>query len=529
MKKKWAIILVLGVIVIGGGGYWAFQQFKTEPATASMITAVVKKGDITQTISATGTVNYPEEVPLAFEQSGKIQEVYVEIGDKVTAVQALAQVDTETLQQEVTESVASLREAELNWQQQKVEAEGALVKAKEAVQTAKQNADPAYLENQLHIAEQNVEIASNNLAKAQQGGDEASILQAKSSLTQAQANLITIQNTYNGGAARNVESAQADLEIAQAKLSRLNEKTSLAQAQTAVVKAQDNLAKATLVAPSDGVIIDIAAKKGQTVNNSTTVMTLAAGGDLLIVESSVSQEEVTEIKAGQKANISLDSALDNKLPATVTQVSLKGTTTQNVTTFLVTMQMDKITDQLRPGMNANVEIVVAEAKDVLTVPSSAIQTRGDLKGVLVQGSTTIPRESQASRQESWQAPPESASAESPSTDSPSAESSARAQRPRNSQSQGSSAPSSSASNSQEARSQAAGTPQFVPVEVGLDDGTNVEIKGGLTEGQVIVIGTRPTTSSNTNFNDNRSMDTQTRIPGVSGGGGGFGGGAPPMR
>ncbi|MGI1659830.1 MAG: efflux RND transporter periplasmic adaptor subunit [Desulfitobacterium sp.] len=510
MKKKSVVALVLGVVIIGGGGFWAYQYFQPKPQAASLMTASVKKGTITQEITATGTVMYPEEVPLAFEQAGKVKEIYVEVGDTVTAGQALAQMDTETLQQEVAESVASLKEAELNWQQQKVEAEATIVKTKEALRTAEQDADSAYLENHINIAEQNVLIASNNLAAAQQGGDESAILQAKSTLAQAQADLIKAQNTYNGGAVQTVESAKADLEIAEAKLVRLEEKTSLVQAQTAVVKAQENLAKATLVAPADGVIIDIAVEEGRALNDTTTVMTEATGGELLLVESSVSQDEVTQIKVGQRARISLDSAPDDYLSARVSQVALKGTTNQNVTTFTVTMQMEEVSEALRPGMNANVGIIIAEAKDVLTVPSLAIQTQGDSKGVLVLD--TPRREGARSTDEARTADEATATGEQ----------SAQTQ-VKGPETQGAGADT------------AAGASRFVPVEVGLDDGTNVEIKSSLTEGQMIVVGSRSSSSTDneaTNSNSDRRTNMQPGgivVPGMGGGGGGFSGGSRPVR
>jgi HlyD family secretion protein len=503
MKKKWAVTLVLGILVLGGGAYWAYQHFKAEPQTASLITTTVKKGDVKKEITATGTVKYPEEVPLAFEQAGTVEEVYVQVGDTVTAGQVLAQMDTETLQQVVSESVANLKEAELNWQQQLVEAQGAIVKTKQTLRTAEQNADPAYLANQLYLAEQNVQIASNNVAKAQQSGDASSIQQAQSSLAQAQNNLITSQNAQNGGAAQTVETAKADLSIAEAKLERLAEKTSLAKAQTEVVKAQENLAKATLVASDDGVIIDVPIKKGQTINNTTTAMNLATGGDLLTVDATVSQAEIAEIKVGQKVDVTLDSAPDEHMSATVSNVALKGTTTQNVTTFNVTMKMDETNELLLAGMNVNVGIIVAEANDVLTIPSQAVRTQGSQKGVLVVQSSASPQnETQANNNK-----PQNSSAT-------------------NRQSQAGNKSANASSNASVGAGANSNT-RFVPVEIGLDDGTNVEIKSGLTEGQIIVSGTR-STSTTTNTNANINSRTGGSIPGITGGGGGFGG-VPPVR
>lgn len=474
MKKKWMIGIVLGVLVLGGGGYWAYQLFKPEPVTGSLITTTVKQGDVKQMITATGTVRYPEEVPLSFEQAGTVKEVYVQAGDTVTAGQVLAQMDTETLQQEVSESEANLKDAELSWQQQKLEAESALIKAQQALKTAEQNADPTTLANQVALAEQNVQVAKENLEKAQKSGDAASIQQVQSTLSQAETKLVTAQNAQNGGAAQSVELAKADLSLAEVKLNRLAEKTSLTQAQTAVVKARENLNKATLVASADGVIIDVAIKEGQTINANanTAAMTLATGGNLLVVDSSVSQAEVAEIEAGQKVDITLDSAPDEHMIATVSQVAMKATTNQNVTTFNVTIQMDEASDLLLPGMNVNVGIIVAEAKDVQILPSQAIQTQGKQKGVLVTNSTEAPSASNGR------------------------------------QSQG---------GSQMANAET----RFVPLEIGLDDGTNVEIKSGLTEGQVVVVGTRSTaTTTNTNSNTNARAGA---IPGVTGAPNGFGG------
>lgn len=205
------------------------------------------------------------------------------------------------------------------------------------------------------------------------------------------------------------------------------------------------------------------------------------------------------------------------MSATVTQVALKGTTTQNVTTFQVTMQMDEVTDAIRPGMNANVGIIIAEAKDVLIVPSSAVQTQGDQKGVLLlsnppsSGSPSPEGQMQGRPSQREQVPGEQAEAQKEQAQGEGAQ--AGAAEPRNSE-----------------RSAPQGTAQFVPVETGLDDGTNVEIKSGLTEGQRIVAGTRTSSSgSNTNANSNRNMNSPAGVMPGMGGGGGFGGSARPMR
>lgn len=485
MKKKWVVITVVSVLLIGGG-YWAYQQFKTQPQTASTITTKVRKGDVKKEITATGSVRYPEELSLAFKQGGTVQEIYVKAGDSVKAGQALAKLDPTSLEQAVVQAEASLKDAEINWQQQQLGAQATVVKAEQALKTAEQAADPAYLTHKVFMAEQSVAIASDELAKAQQSGNASSILSAQNSLAQAQANLTAAQNDQNGGAAQAVETAQAELTIAQAKLAQLATKSVVAQTQNALDTAKTNLANATLTAPADGVVINMALTKGQTVNSSTAAMTLATGGNLFLVGATVSQEEITELKVGQKTDITLDSAPNEHISGTLIEVALKGTTTQNVTMFGVTLQIDESSDLLRAGMNVNVTITVGEAKDVLVLPSQAITTRGNEKGVFV------PNTSQAGQ-----------SAQSGKATQP-IQSSQSAQR------------------SQGSYSSAAGTPtldrKFVSVEIGLDDGTNVEIKSGLTEGQEVILSNRTattTTSQNRSTSDRGSWGGGG-IPGISG-------------
>ena len=121
-------------------------------------------------------------------------------------------------------------------------------------------------------------------------------------------------------------------------------------------------------------------------------------------------------------------------------------------------------------MNANVSIVLAEVKDVLTVPSGAIKTIGDKKEIIVPATTCAKSAGQVDQ----------------TTQS------------------GTKTNSSSGQNTANV--------QYVPVEIGMDDGTNVEIKSGLQEGQEVVTGTSSTKTTAT------TKSTDSRLGGVSDGG-----------
>lgn len=473
MNKKWVTLGALGVLVLGGG-FWGYKHFTAKPATTSTITDKAKMGDVRKTISATGTVNFPNAIPLTFQQSGKIVELDVKPGDTVKAGQVLAKVDDTKLRNAVTQQQANLQSAQANLQAVKdkynaqtlAQAQSTYARAQQALTTAQQNADPSYLANQVSLANQNVQMASDALAKAQQSGNESSIQQAQSSLNQALSSLTSAKNAQNGGAAQALTAAQADVTAAKYQVDQQEQgpkqsdlqsaETNILQSQISLSNAQTDLSNATLTSPVDGVVVSSPLELYQ-IADSKSIITITPSAKNLEVDASIDQADIAQVKVGQKVDITLDAYADQHIPGTVTEVAQQGTTTQNVTTFTVTVTVDQANDLLRAGMNANVNIILAESKNVLTVPSEAIKTRGNEKGVLVPATST-------------------------STDAQQADKSTR----KNTNSTGGYAGSASAN-------PMAGT-KFVPVEVGLDDGTNAEIKSGLTEGQEIIIGFRSTTT-----------------------------------
>ncbi|MHB1651844.1 MAG: efflux RND transporter periplasmic adaptor subunit [Desulfitobacteriaceae bacterium] len=491
MNKKLVTITALGIVLLGGG-FWAYKNFAAKPAAASLITANAQTGDVRKVITATGTVNFPKAIPLSFQQAGKLVSLNVNPGDVVKQGQVLAQLDTTNLVLSVNQQQANLASTQAKLQQtldssnsntlaavSKAQAE--VANAQQALMAAQQNADPGYLANQVNLAKQNLLTASNNLvaaqAKAQQSGSSSGVQTAQTALTQAQTALANAVYAQDSGAAQTLAQAQAAYDAAQADLAQaqaqaqkqqqgsqstdvLQSQASVTQVQAQLSTAQTNLANATLTAPVDGVITTVAVQNYQSVGGNTAVMTLAAGSNLLQVDVSVDQADIDQVKVGQKADITLDSHPDQHISGTVSQVALQGTTVQNVTTFNVTVQVDPSNTFLKAGMNANVSIILAEVKGVLTVPSEAIRGTGNRKGVLVPGA----------------APDGSNGAGNAS------QKDKTAKQPTQGGTQGQASGNNFGLSGVDAH--------FVPVETGLDDGTNVEIKSGLTDGQEIVLGVR---------------------------------------
>ena len=145
---------------------------------------------------------------------------------------------------------------------------------------------------------------------------------------------------------------------------------SLRSAEISMQNLQDAMNNYTITAPISGTIIEKDAKVGDAVKAGDTLCIVY---DLSYLEMSINVDElqISSISVGQQVQITADAVPDKTYVGTVTRVSMKGTSNSGTTTYPVTIRIDD-TDGLRPGMNANAEIVVAEAKNALVVPNAAV-------------------------------------------------------------------------------------------------------------------------------------------------------------
>ena len=145
---------------------------------------------------------------------------------------------------------------------------------------------------------------------------------------------------------------------------------SLRSAEISMQNLQDAMNNYTITAPISGTIIEKDAKVGDAVKAGDTLCIVY---DLSYLEMSINVDElqISSISVGQKVQITADAVPDKTYVGTVTRVSMKGTSNGGTTTYPVTIRIDD-TDGLRPGMNANAEIVVAQAKNALAVPNAAV-------------------------------------------------------------------------------------------------------------------------------------------------------------
>ena len=197
--------------------------------------------------------------------------------------------------------------------------------------------------------------------------------QAERTLTALAAGTVTAINVPEGGA---VNKDDIVLQISGEDLTEAIQ--SAAETLRSAELNMDNLQEAmnnyTVTSPISGTIIEKNAKAGDA---------LATGADLctiydlsyLVMVINVDELQVSDVSVGQSVQVTADAVPDKTYTGTVTRVSMKGTSSGGTTTYPVTVRIDE-TDGLRPGMNANAEIVTAEAGNALAVPNAAIVRGG---------------------------------------------------------------------------------------------------------------------------------------------------------
>ena len=193
--------------------------------------------------------------------------------------------------------------------------------------------------------------------------------QAERTLTAMTAGTVTAINVQEGGA---VNKDDIVLQISGDDLSEAMQSAaeSLRSAELNMDNMQEAMNNYTITSPISGTIIEKAAKAGDALTAGADLCTIY---DLSYLEMTINVDElqVSSLSVGQSVQVTADAVPDKTYIGEVTRVSMKGNSSGGTTTYPVTVRIDE-TEGLRPGMNANAEIVVAEAKNTLTVPNAAI-------------------------------------------------------------------------------------------------------------------------------------------------------------
>lgn len=310
----WAALAAL--LILAFYGYTRFAGGDDAPVYQ---TAQVTRGDIEVTISAAGKITPKDSVLVGAQVSGQLQELFVEIGDRVARGDLLAQIDPTIAMTAVEADRAQLSESRASRVQQQ---------------------------------------ATLDLARA--NAERADILFQADALARA-----------------DYEAAQADYAIAQGRLAAIDAQI---QRQTSTLQADlATLEFTKIYAPADGTVVSLDAVEGQTLNANQTAPTILTIADLTVmtVETDVSEADVLRIEEGQTAYFTTLGDSDRRWDTIVRQVLPTPEVLNDVVLYKALLDVDNPEGRLRSEMTAQVFFVIGSAKDAVLVPVAALQSLPD--------------------------------------------------------------------------------------------------------------------------------------------------------
>ena len=311
------LILTVIVLTVIGGGVAAYYMRKGAPEP-TVSTLQLTRGDVADTVQATGTLEAVETVDVGTQVSGVVQEMNVDFNSIVRKGQVIARLDPSIIQTQIEQARANVTRAEADLDRLRVNLADARRKYEQATQMWDKQLIPR---DQLETAELNVKTQESQIRSS-----EAGLIQVKSQL-----------NTQ-----------------------------------------QVNLGHTVIRAPIDGIVISRSVDQGQTVAasmNAPVLYVLAADLTKMQVVANIDEAEIGRMRPGQPVSFRVDAYPTETFTGAVQQVRLLPTTVQNVVTYSTVISVPNLEYKLKPGMTANVTIEIARRTNVLRAPAAALRFR----------------------------------------------------------------------------------------------------------------------------------------------------------
>ncbi|WP_174803592.1 efflux RND transporter periplasmic adaptor subunit [Martelella limonii] len=331
MKSRTIATTAFALIVLGGAGYWLWSRYE-KPKGDLPATAVVTRGDIEETVLATGIVKPVGLVAVGAQASGRITSVAVKLGDKVRQGDLIAEIDSGTQENALRTANAALDNAKAQLQE------------KQATLT---------------LNRQKLERYTELLRK-------------------------------NTGSRADYESALAEVGVTTAQIAAIQ--AAIVEAEVAVDTAKVNLGYTRITAPSDGTVLAIVSQEGQTVNALQSAPTIVVLGQLdrMTVRTEISEADITKVSPGMPVSFTVFGDPDTVYRATLETIEPAPESVKNDSSFSSSSSTSSSSSEavyyngvftvpnddgkLRTYMTAEVEIVLGTASNVLTIPSSVLTT-----------------------------------------------------------------------------------------------------------------------------------------------------------
>ena len=317
MKKIMIIVICAAVL-----GIAAWMLFKNESDEPKFKTEKIMRGHIIETVTASGTVNPVTTVLVGTQVSGTVKNIYADFNSPVKKGQLIAQIDPARFEAEVEQARANL----LSTKAEAERTEANLIDAERKL-------------------ERNRKLFSDNLVSK-----------------------------------NDMDTSETNYETAKAQVSA--SKAQVAQAEATLKIAETNLRYTRILSPVEGIVVSRNVDVGQTVAASfqtPTLFTIAQDLTKMQIDTNVDEADIGKVSAGQNVEFNVDAYPDITFKGKVSQVRNAPITIQNVVTYDVVIKVDNPELQLKPGMTANVSIVLSIKKDVLKISNAALRFSPDVK------------------------------------------------------------------------------------------------------------------------------------------------------
>ncbi len=367
-RRRWLWVgLALVVTASASVGGWYALTRPAGPVGPAM--AVVTRRDLSATVLATGTIKamVGAEVRVGARIPGRVEQLAVQVGDRVKAGQVIARLEQDDLRAAVEKARADLAAAEAKLATVRLGARGQELQAAEA---AVRQADANRLLNQANLERYRQLYRDGGVALQQVDTAARDYDVSLAQLRTAQEQLSLLREKYT----------PQDLQVAEAEVR---------QARAAIRIAEENLRYATITAPMSGVVASVSTQQGETVTSGSAAAqapTFVTIIDLnrLQVDAYVDETDIGKVQVGQEATFSVDAFPDKEFGGKVTAIYPKALIQQNVVTYDVVIAIENREGLLRPDMTTNTTITVAKRDKVLAIPNQAVRREEGDRVVFVQ-------------------------------------------------------------------------------------------------------------------------------------------------
>jgi HlyD family secretion protein len=341
--RTWIISATAAAAVLAGGGWWLAGR---DDSQVTYRTGRIERGSLQAAVAATGTVNPVSQVQVGTQVSGQVRELLVDFNSEVRQGQLIARIDPETFEYRLRQATADLEAARAS-----------VLTAQANVQQALAQASRAGVE--LQEAQRDLERKQGLVAQNFISPAEADTARAKAA---------TLVEAFKATQAM-VDVARAQGQAAQATVK---------QRDAQLAQARVDLERTQIRSPVDGIVIKRSVEAGQTVAASLQapeLFVIARNLSDMQVEASIDESDVARVRLGQPASFTVDAFPGRGFEGQVRQVRKAAVNSQNVITYVAVVGFTNESNQLLPGMTANVRIVTDTRDDVLKVPNAALRVR----------------------------------------------------------------------------------------------------------------------------------------------------------